>query len=93
MRDSGKGHPRRSHSNKYVNKIWSNPRGTAQEYKGGANVLGQVGSKEAMGWGNEPRAVLERERHSEKEADHRATVSARPWPFLSEVGCSYRVCR
>ena len=51
MRESGKGLPRRSHSNKYVNKIWSNPRGRAQEHKGGVSVLGQVESKEPSGLG------------------------------------------
>lgn len=71
MRESGKGLPRRSRSNKYVNKIWSNPRGRAQERKGGVSVLGQVESKEPSGLGQGARgSVVKREAFGEGSRPH-----------------------
>ena len=81
---------RESRSNKYVNKIWSNPRGEHRNTREELLSWGRWRARRPVGWGSEPGAVLERESLSEKEADHTATMSARAWSFLSETGCCYR---
>ena len=86
MRESEKGPLRRSHWNRYINKVQSNPVGRAQDTERRSKCPGAGGEPGAQ-W---PGAMSQGQGWRERGIQKRKRIIrlfVRAWPFLREIRC------
>lgn len=88
MRESEKGPLRRSHWNRYINEVQSNPVGRAQDTGRRSKCPGAGGKPGARWAGARSQGQGWRERGIQRRKwIVRHTLLVRVWPFLREIRC------